>query len=104
MRPHLLQRRVPCALGGGVTGFGGRSERGSLPGCLPASDVAAQMAGWLAPFFFLQRDEWFPLDRVVAVLPPTRRVIAYHLLWRDDVHGSWIPFTVPTDEEIVWIG
>ena len=41
---------------------------------------------------------------MVAVLHPTRRVIAYHLLWRDDVHGSWIPFTVPTDEEVLWIG
>jgi hypothetical protein len=53
---------------------------------------------------FLQRDEFFPLERVVAVIHPTRRIIAYHLLWRDDVHGSWIPFTVPTDEEIVWVG
>ena len=31
-------------------------------------------------------------------------MIAYHLLWRDDVHGSWIPFTVPTDQELVWVG
>jgi len=31
-------------------------------------------------------------------------LIAYHLLWRDDVHGSWIPFTVPTDQEVVWVG
>jgi len=53
---------------------------------------------------FLQRDEFFPLDRVVAVVNPTRPIIAYHLLWRDDAHGSWIPFTVPTDEEIVWVG
>ena len=62
------------------------------------------LARSLAPLLYVQRDEWFPLDRVVAVLNPTRRVIAYHLLWRDDVHGSWIPFTVPTDEEIVWVG
>ncbi len=41
---------------------------------------------------------------MVAVLHPTRSVIAYHLLWRDDVHGSWIPFTVPTDEEVLWVG
>lgn len=41
---------------------------------------------------------------MVAVVHPSLRVIAYHLLWRDDVHGSWIPFTVPTDEEIVWVG
>jgi hypothetical protein len=40
----------------------------------------------------------------VAVVHPDRRIIAYHLLWRDDVHGSWIPFTVPTDEEVVWVG
>jgi hypothetical protein len=53
---------------------------------------------------FAQRDEYFPLERVVAVLHPTRRVIAYHLLWRDDVHGSWIPLTVATDQEIVWVG
>jgi hypothetical protein len=53
---------------------------------------------------YLQVDEWFPLERVVAVVHPTRRVIGYHLLWRDDVHGSWIPFTVPTDQEVVWVG
>ena len=40
----------------------------------------------------------------MAVVHPVRRIIAYHLLWRDDVHGSWIPFTVPTDEEVLWVG
>jgi len=80
------------------------SEPQALPGALPASDVGAQVARSLAPVLFLQRDEWFPLERVVAVLHPSRRIIAYHLLWRDDVHGSWIPLTVPTDEEIVWVG
>jgi hypothetical protein len=53
---------------------------------------------------YIQRDEWFPLERIMAVMHPTRRIIAYHLLWKDDVHGSWIPFTVPTDEEVVWVG
>ena len=38
------------------------------------------------------------------MLNPERPIIAYHLLWRDDVHGSWVPFTVPTDEEVVWVG
>jgi hypothetical protein len=52
---------------------------------------------------YLQRDEWFTLERVVAVVHPQRPIVAYHLLWRDDVHGSWIPFTVPTDQEIVWV-
>ena len=62
------------------------------------------LARALAPLLYVQRDEWFPLERAVAVIHPDRNVIAYHLLWRDDVNGSWIPFTVPTDEEIVWVG
>jgi len=62
------------------------------------------LARSLAPLLYVQRDEWFPLQRVVAVLHPTRRLIAYHLLWQDDVNGSWIPFTVATDEEVVWVG
>jgi hypothetical protein len=76
----------------------------SLPGSLPERDSVAQLARVLAPLLYLQVDEWFPLERVVAVAHPTRRVIAYHLLWRDDVHGSWIPFTIPTDQEVVWVG
>jgi hypothetical protein len=76
----------------------------TLDGALSPADSGVRLARALAPVLFLQRDEWFPLARVVAVLHPTRPIIAYHLLWRDDVHGSWIPFTVPTDEEIVWVG
>jgi hypothetical protein len=75
-----------------------------LSGVQADSAPAAQLARSLAPVLFLQRDESFPLSRVVAIVHPTRRIIAYHLLWRDDAHGSWIPFTVPTDQEIVWVG
>ncbi len=75
-----------------------------VPGALAPTDSGARLARTLAPVLYLQRDEWFPLDRAVAVLHPTRPIIAYHLLWRDDVMGSWIPFTVPTDEEVVWVG
>jgi hypothetical protein len=75
-----------------------------LPGALTASDSGAALARSLAPVLYIQRDEKFPLSRVAAVVHPTRRIIAYHLLWRDDVNGSWIPFTVPTDEEVVWVG
>jgi hypothetical protein len=76
----------------------------TVPAALPGSDPDAQLARTLAPTLYLQPDEWFPLVRTVAVVHPTRRIIAYHLLWLDDVHGSWIPFTVPTDQEIAWIG
>jgi hypothetical protein len=68
------------------------------------ADSVAVLARSLAPILYIQRDEFFPLKRVVAVVHPTRRIIAYHLMWRDDVNGSWVPFTVPTDEEIVWVG
>ena len=75
-----------------------------LPAALAPTDSGAVLARRLAPLLYLQRDEWFPLTRAAAVLHPTRPVIAYHLLWQDDVHGAWIPFTVPTDEEVVWVG
>jgi hypothetical protein len=75
-----------------------------VPGAVSEPDPAAQLARSLAPVLHVQRDEWFDLSRIVAVVHPTRPIIAYHLLWRDDVNGSGIPFTVPTDEEIVWVG
>ena len=71
---------------------------------LAVTDSGSVLARRLAPVLYLQRDETFPLERAVAVIHPKRRVIAYHLLWRDDVHGAWIPFTVPTDEEVLWVG
>jgi hypothetical protein len=75
----------------------------TVPNALDDSNSVARLARGLAPVLYLQRDEWFPLSRAVAVVHPSRRIIGYHLLWKDDVHGSWIPFTVPTDEEVVWV-
>jgi len=71
---------------------------------LSNDDPTSQMVRALAPVLYLQRDEWFRLERVVAVVHPKRQIIGYYLLWRDDVHGAWIPFTKATDEEIVWVG
>ncbi len=79
-------------------------ELRTLPDSIADGSVGTDLARSLAPVLYLQRDETFPLERVVAVLHPSRPIIAYHLLWRDDAHGSWIPFTVPTDQEIVWVG
>lgn len=76
----------------------------TLASALAPTDSGSVLARRLAPILYLQLDETFPLERVVAVLHPRRRIIAYHLLWRDDVHGAWIPFTVPTDEELLWVG
>lgn len=75
-----------------------------LQGALAQTDSGAILARSLAPVLYLQRDERFPLSRVAAVVHPTKPIIAYHLLWRDDVNGAWIPFTVATDEEVIWVG
>ena len=89
-------------------GCGPRAHIPQLPvdglGDEAASDSVVQLAKDLAPTLYVQRDEWFGLERVVAVASKTRPVIAYHLLWRDDINGSGIPFTVATDEEVVWVG
>lgn len=70
-----------------------------------AADSAGQrIARSLAPVLYVQRDEPFRLLRVVAVLHPTRPIIAYHLLWSHDVNGQWMPWTKPSDEEVVWVG
>lgn len=76
----------------------------AVPGALAPGDSQARLAAALAPVLYLQRDESFQLERVVAAVHPERRVIAYYLLWADDVHGAWVPFTIPTDEEVVWVG
>ena len=75
-----------------------------LQGALAQTDSGAILARSLAPVLYLQRDERFPLSRAVAVVHPTRPISAYQLLWRDDVNGAWIPFTVATDQEIIWVG
>ena len=100
-------RRLTAVLGFVFVACGPRAHIPPLPaalaGALAPTDSGAVLARELAPLLYVHKDEWFPLERVVAVLHPTRPVIAYHLLWRDDVNGSWIPFTVPTDQEIVWV-
>lgn len=75
-----------------------------IAGALEEGDSIARLARTLAPTLYLHRKETFRLERVVAVAHPERPVIAYHLLWGDDAHGAWIPFTKATDQEIVWIG
>jgi hypothetical protein len=58
----------------------------------------------LAPVLYVQRDEYFPLERVVAILHPNRPVIAYVLAWKWDVNGQWLPWAKSSDEEEVWVG
>src|SRR6202158_141909 len=74
------------------------------PEAFPTDSTIRTLARSLAPVLYLQRDEPFPLDRVVAVVHPTRPIVAYHLLWRHDVNGQWTPGAKPSDEEVVWVG
>lgn len=74
------------------------------PGLLSANTPEARLASDLAPLLFVQRDEPFPLLRVAAVVHPTKPLIAYHLLWKHDVNGQWLPWAKPSDEEEVWVG
>ncbi len=88
----------------------GACSRGAYAPPLPdLAPLRADSATWslaksLAPILYLQPDEPFPLDRVVAVVHPTRPIIAYHLLWRHDVNGQWAPWAKPSDEEVVYVG
>jgi hypothetical protein len=73
-----------------------------IPSAADSSQVA--LAKRLAPVLYVQRDEPFPLDRVVAVVHPRCPVVAYILDWRWDVNGQWMPWTKSSDEEEVWVG
>ena len=76
----------------------------ALPDSLTANDSSAHLARELAPILYLQPDESFPLERAVAVLHPTRRVIAYYLSYQHDLAARWSPFSRGPDEEEVWVG
>src|SRR6188508_1751719 len=79
-------------------------SRPTIASALPDDDPVAHMVRALAPVLYLQRDEWFRLERVVAAVHPKRPIIGYYLLWRDDVHGAWLPFTNATDVWTYWHG
>jgi hypothetical protein len=69
------------------------------------SDSASiALARSLAPTLYLQRDEPFTLERVVAVIHPTRPIVGYHLLWSHDVNGQWVPWSKASDAEEIWVG
>jgi hypothetical protein len=102
VRSLILAASAALALGCGPVAQIPRVS--AYAGVLPSADSGAMLARTLAPVLYLHRDETFPLERAVAVLHPTKRIIAYHLLWQDDAHGAWVPFTVPTDQEVIWVG
>ena len=69
-----------------------------------ADSAAVALARALAPVLYVQRDEHFPLERVVAVVHPSLPLIAYHLDWKWDVNGQWVPWARSSDAEEIWVG
>jgi hypothetical protein len=76
----------------------------TLPDAVAPDDSLARLARDLAPILYLQRDESFPLERTVAVLHPSRRVIAFYLTYQHDIAARWSPFAQGADEEEFWVG
>lgn len=109
-RCRLLRRaRAVFRLAVGTASLGACGPRAHLPPVPERITDAADSSGValarrLAPVLYVQKDEWFPLDRVVAVLHPDRPIVSYHLLWRNDINGQWVPWAKATDEEEVWVG
>jgi hypothetical protein len=66
------------------------------------ADSGATLARALTPLLYVQRDEWFPLDRIIAVLHQTQRLVALPLIC--GATTSTVPefrLRSPTDEKIV---
>lgn len=89
-----------------LTGCGPHLSLPPVPVVVPDQSDSAHVAfaKALAPVLHIQRDEPFALERVVAVIHPTRPVIAYHMLWSHDINGQWLPWTKASDAEEVWVG
>ena len=107
VRSRLVSVVLGCAaITAASTGCGPHVALPAVPLVLSeASDSAgAALARSLAPVLHIQRDEPFVLERVVAVLHPTRPIIAYHLLWSHDVNGQWVPWAKARDAEEIWVG
>jgi hypothetical protein len=68
----------------------------------PVQPSAAELATVvrLAPRLFVNGREPFPLKDVAAVIHPTRRLIAYHLFWDDDI--DYPDDNDPSDHELLW--
>lgn len=69
----------------------------------PVEPTAEQVAlvRKYAPRLHLVTGEFFPLGDIVAILHPDRPLIAYRLLWDDDL--GFPSDNDPCDHEIVWI-
>jgi hypothetical protein len=54
-----------------------------------------------APRLYTHAKEFFPLKDVAVIVHPTERLIAYHLMWADDV--DFPEDNDPSDHEVIWV-
>ena len=54
-----------------------------------------------APRVYVTRSEFFPLKDVAVILHPTKRLIAYHFFWEDDI--DFPEDNDPCDHELMWV-
>jgi hypothetical protein len=54
-----------------------------------------------APRIYVTRSEFFPLKDFAVILHPTRRLIAYHFFWEDDI--DFPEDNDPCDHELMWV-
>ena len=66
-----------------------------------ATDQEVELVRRFLPRVFVTRQEPFELKDLVAVLHPREPLIAYHLVWQDDI--DFLNDNDPGDHEIVWI-
>lgn len=66
-----------------------------------ATDQEVELARHFLPRVFVTSDERFELKDLVVVLHPREPLIAYHLVWQDDI--DFLTDNDPGDHEIVWI-
>ena len=104
-----MTRRVQRFLIGAALAATGCYRQSGIPPVPPVVPLAADsasvaLAKALAPVLYVQRDEPFPLERVVAVVNPKKPIIAYAMAWKWDLNGQWLPWTKSSDEEEVWVG
>jgi tetratricopeptide (TPR) repeat protein len=70
------------------------------PPCL-ATEAKLKLAAKYAPRLFVNPKEFFKLKDLVAVIHPTKPIIAYNLFWEDDI--DYPGDNDPSDHEVVWV-
>jgi hypothetical protein len=70
----------------------------------PPRDLSAdewRLVRRFAPRLYVQPSEFFPLKDFAVIVHPSKRLIAYHLFWEDDI--DFPEDNDPCDHELMWV-